>query len=124
MVLDYPKGGTEALVDALVRGVEGKGGKVMLAAHVEEVVVEGGKACGVRLRGGKVIRASRCEEDPNVGVSPAAAKRRNIFGSYRSTGGNGETFCGPTGRPVATEKHLGGGIFRCFESCWRWRLCT
>ncbi|CAN0387861.1 unnamed protein product [Ectocarpus sp. 12 AP-2014] len=59
VVLDYPKGGTEALVDALVRGVEGKGGKVMLAAHVEEVVVEDGKACGVRLRGGKVIRASR-----------------------------------------------------------------
>ncbi|CAM9504794.1 unnamed protein product [Ectocarpus sp. 12 AP-2014] len=58
VVLDYPKGGTEALVDALVRGVEGKGGKVMLAAHVEEVVVEDGKACGVRLRGGKVIRAS------------------------------------------------------------------
>lgn len=59
MVLDYPKGGTEALVDALVRGVEGKGGEVMLSAHVEEVVVKDGKACGVRLKGGKVIRASR-----------------------------------------------------------------
>lgn len=57
--MDYPKGGTEALVDALVRGVEGKGGKVMLSAHVEEVVVENGKACGVRLRGGKVVRATR-----------------------------------------------------------------
>nr|ATQ36026.1 prolycopene isomerase-like3 [Scytosiphon lomentaria] len=59
VVLDYPKGGTEALVDALVRGVEAKGGKVMLGAHVEKVVVEEGKACGVRLRSGKVIRASR-----------------------------------------------------------------
>ena len=58
-MLDYPKGGTEALVDALVRGVEGKGGKVMLASHVDEVLVEDGKACGVRLRGGNVIRASR-----------------------------------------------------------------
>lgn len=58
-MLDYPKGGTEALVDALVRGVEGKGGTVMLGAHVEEVVVKDGKACGVRLRGGKVVRASR-----------------------------------------------------------------
>lgn len=47
------------MVDALVRGVEGKGGKVMLASHVEEVLVEDGKACGVRLRGGNVIRASR-----------------------------------------------------------------
>lgn len=47
------------MVDALVRGVEKKGGKVMLGAHVEKVVVEDGKACGVRLRSGKVIRASR-----------------------------------------------------------------
>lgn len=59
VVLDYPKGGTEGLVDALVRGVKGKGGEVMLSAHVEEVVVENGRACGVRLRGGKVVRASR-----------------------------------------------------------------
>lgn len=59
VVLDYPKGGTEALVEALVRGVERKGGEVRLGAHVEEVLVEDGKACGVRLRGGKVIRASR-----------------------------------------------------------------
>nr|ATQ36031.1 prolycopene isomerase-like3 [Sargassum fusiforme] len=59
VVLDYPKGGTEALVEALVRGVERKGGEVRLGAHVEEVLVEDGKACGVRLRGGKVVRASR-----------------------------------------------------------------
>lgn len=58
-MLDYPKGGTEGLIDALVRGVEGKGGKLMLAAHVDEVLVEDGRACGVRLKGGKVIRASK-----------------------------------------------------------------
>lgn len=58
-MLDYPKGGTQALVDALVRGVEGKGGEVMLAAHVEEVLIEDGKARGVRLRGGRIVRASR-----------------------------------------------------------------
>lgn len=59
MVLDYPKGGTEALVEALVRGVERKGGEVRLGAHVEQVLVKDGKACGVRLRGGNVVRASR-----------------------------------------------------------------
>ncbi|CAM9718495.1 unnamed protein product [Discosporangium mesarthrocarpum] len=58
-VLDYPKGGTEAMVDALVRGVEKHGSEVRLRAHVEEVLVEGGKACGVRLRGGQVIRAKK-----------------------------------------------------------------
>ncbi|CAN0395245.1 unnamed protein product, partial [Discosporangium mesarthrocarpum] len=59
VVLDYPKGGTEAMVDALVRGVEKNGGEVRLGAHVEEVVVEEGRACGVRLRNGKVLRAKQ-----------------------------------------------------------------
>ena len=59
VVLDYPKGGTEALVDALVRGVERNGGEVRVGAHVEEILVEGGKARGVGLRGGKVVRTTR-----------------------------------------------------------------
>lgn len=45
------------MVAALVRGVEKHGGRVLLRSHVEEVVVEGGKAVGVRLRGGRIIRA-------------------------------------------------------------------
>jgi phytoene dehydrogenase-like protein len=31
----------------------------MLNAHVEEVMVEGGRARGVKLRGGDVVRASK-----------------------------------------------------------------
>ena len=58
-VLDYPVGGSGALVDALVRGLEGHGGRLMLGAHVEQVLVEGDRAVGVRLRGGKEVRASR-----------------------------------------------------------------
>ena len=57
--LDYPVGGSEALVEALVRGVEKRGGQLMLNAHVEEILVERGRAIGVRLRGGKEIRASK-----------------------------------------------------------------
>ncbi|OLP93908.1 Prolycopene isomerase, chloroplastic [Symbiodinium microadriaticum] len=55
--LDFPKGGNEALVGALVRGVEKHGGQVLLKKHVEEVLVEGGRAAGVRLKDGHVIRA-------------------------------------------------------------------
>ncbi len=58
-VLDYPVGGSGALVDALVRGLERHGGRLMLGAHVEQVLVEGDRAVGVRLRGGKEVRASR-----------------------------------------------------------------
>jgi len=69
--LDYPRGGSEAIVEALVRGVAHKSpcGKVMTKAHVEEVLVENGRAAGVQLRGGSVIRAKEAvvsNADPGV----------------------------------------------------------
>jgi phytoene dehydrogenase-like protein len=57
--LDYPIGGSGALVDALVKGLERHGGKLMLGAHVEQVLVEGARAVGVRLRDGQEIRAQK-----------------------------------------------------------------
>lgn len=59
VVLDYPVGGSGALVDALVRGLERHGGRLILGAHVEQVLVESNRAVGVRLRGGKEFRARR-----------------------------------------------------------------
>lgn len=59
VVLDYPVGGSGALVEALVRGLKRHGGQLMLNAHVEQVLVEGNRAVGVQLRGGKVIPARR-----------------------------------------------------------------
>ncbi|MFQ4142170.1 NAD(P)/FAD-dependent oxidoreductase [Chlorogloeopsis sp. ULAP02] len=59
VVLDYPVGGSGALVDALVRGLEKHGGQLILNAHVEQVLVEGNRATGVRLRNGKEIRVRR-----------------------------------------------------------------
>ena len=40
------------------RGVKKKGGKVLLKAHVEQILFAGGRAAGVRLRDGSTIRAS------------------------------------------------------------------
>jgi len=58
--LDYPRGGGGELIEALVRGVEKHGGKLHLGKHVEEILVEGGRAAGVRLRsGGRHVRARR-----------------------------------------------------------------
>lgn len=42
-----------------VKGIEKLGGRVELKSHVQEIVVEGGKAVGVRLRSGAVIRARK-----------------------------------------------------------------
>jgi phytoene dehydrogenase-like protein len=59
--LDYPVGGSGAVVDALVRGVTKTGkGKVLLNSHVKNILIEDGRATGVVMRrGGKVIRAKR-----------------------------------------------------------------
>jgi len=48
--IDYPKGGSGAIVDALVRGIEKNGGQVLLSTPVEQVLVENGRASGVRIK--------------------------------------------------------------------------
>ncbi len=57
--LDYPIGGSAALVAALNRGLNKYGGEIRLNAHVEEILVENQQAIGVRLRSGETIQASR-----------------------------------------------------------------
>ena len=59
VVLDYPIGGSGALVDALVRGLEKYGGKILFDSHVAEIVVEQNRATGVLLRNGQKIKASK-----------------------------------------------------------------
>ncbi|MEM1168509.1 MAG: NAD(P)/FAD-dependent oxidoreductase [Cyanobacteria bacterium P01_H01_bin.35] len=56
-VIEYPIGGSAAIVDALVRGLERYGGELRLNSHVEQILIESGKAVGVRLRGDKIINA-------------------------------------------------------------------
>lgn len=57
--LDYPVGGSAALVEALVGGLQKHGGELQLGAHVEEILVTGDRASGVRLRTGETIHARR-----------------------------------------------------------------
>jgi phytoene dehydrogenase-like protein len=59
--LDYPVGGSGAVVNALIRGVTKTGkGKVLLNSHVKNILIEDGRATGVVMRrGGKIIRAKR-----------------------------------------------------------------
>jgi phytoene dehydrogenase-like protein len=60
VTLDYPRGGSGEIVNALVRAVrKNKVSKVCLNSHVEEILIEENKAVGVRLASGKVIRAKQ-----------------------------------------------------------------
>eukprot|EP00884_Botryococcus_braunii_P015724 jgi/Botrbrau1/2835/Bobra.0125s0042.1 len=76
--LEFPRGGSQALVAALIRGLKKYGGKIYLNSHVEQVLVEGGRAVGVRLRGGDVIRATKAVVSnasawDTLGLVPAGA---------------------------------------------------
>ena len=51
------EGGTGALTDALARCFEAAGGQIRLNAPVDGVVLQGGRAAGVRLESGEEIRA-------------------------------------------------------------------
>jgi phytoene desaturase len=53
----FPIGGTGSLIDGLVELLEGQGGELRLNAEVEEIMVEDGRATGVRLKNGETIAA-------------------------------------------------------------------
>ncbi|MBW4663263.1 MAG: NAD(P)/FAD-dependent oxidoreductase [Chroococcus sp. CMT-3BRIN-NPC107] len=54
-----PRGGTGALVQALVKLVKAKGGVVLTDQQVEKVLIDNGKAVGVRVAGGVEYRANK-----------------------------------------------------------------
>lgn len=56
-VIDYPRGGSGAIVQALVRGLEKWGGTLRLGCHVEKIRVRSGRVVGVRLRQGEDLDA-------------------------------------------------------------------
>jgi carotene isomerase len=55
--VEYPVGGSGAIVKALVKGLERWGGELLLGCHVEQILVESGQAVGVRTGRGEVIKA-------------------------------------------------------------------
>jgi beta-carotene ketolase (CrtO type) len=54
-----PRGGTGALTQALLKLVTSLGGKVLCDQAVEKVLIDDGKAVGVRVKGGTEYRANR-----------------------------------------------------------------
>jgi phytoene desaturase len=53
----YAMGGTGAIVRAMVRLIEGQGGRLRTGAEVEQITVRGGRATGVRLAGRETVAA-------------------------------------------------------------------
>jgi carotene isomerase len=57
-MIDYPVGGSAAIVQALVRGLQRWGGELRLNAHVEQILVEHGRVAGIQLRDGAILKAT------------------------------------------------------------------
>lgn len=72
----FAMGGTGALVEGLVRLVEGQGGRVRLNAGVARIAVEGGRATGVVLESGEALAA-----DIVVSNADSAATYQHLVGA-------------------------------------------
>lgn len=65
--IHYVLGGTGALVNAMVRLFEDIGGKLRLSTEVDEILVEGRRVTGVRLKDGSIERADHVVANADVG---------------------------------------------------------
>ncbi|WP_068857941.1 phytoene desaturase family protein [Perlucidibaca aquatica] len=55
----YPVGGSWMIPDTIVPVIRAGGGEVFTYAKVEEIVIEKGRACGVRMANGDILRADQ-----------------------------------------------------------------
>jgi carotene isomerase len=55
--VEYPIGGSGAIIDALVRGIERFGGVMRSRSHVNQVLINNNSVTGVKLQNGEVISA-------------------------------------------------------------------
>jgi phytoene desaturase len=74
----YAMGGTGAMVRGMVKLIEQQGGTLRYNADVEEILVENGRAAGVRLAGGEEIRSAIVVSNADVAwtYSRLLAKQR------------------------------------------------
>jgi all-trans-retinol 13,14-reductase len=68
----YPVGGASQLAKRMVEGIEQRGGKCVVRCEVSEVMIEGGRAVGVRVKGGKEVRVRK-------GVVSSVGARRTMM---------------------------------------------
>ncbi|NEN89637.1 MAG: carotene isomerase [Okeania sp. SIO3H1] len=57
--INYPKGGVGKISQKLVEGLEKTGGEIRYKSRVQKIIIEKGKAVGVKLTNGKVYRGKR-----------------------------------------------------------------
>ena len=72
--IEYPLGGSGAIIDALVRGFKKYGGELRFGCHVEKILVENNQAVGVRL-------SSRKEKEEVI-KAPIVISNATVWDTY------------------------------------------
>ncbi len=62
----YTMGGTGAIIEAFTQLIEEQGGKIHLEAEVDEILIQNGKASGIRLKNGERYRADKIVSNADV----------------------------------------------------------
>jgi phytoene dehydrogenase-like protein len=79
----YPVGGARTMAAAVMPRIEGHGGAVLVDAEATGIVVEGGRAVGVRTKDGRVFRAPLVISDTGLATTlrllPAGAQGRDAL---------------------------------------------
>jgi all-trans-retinol 13,14-reductase len=65
----YPVGGSSRIAETIVPVVEAAGGRVLVGADVEQLIVEDGKAAGVRMADGRVVLAPVVASDAGWAIT-------------------------------------------------------
>lgn len=89
VMLDYPQGGSGALIGALVRGLKRHGGQLRLNAPVQQVLIQRQRAVGVQLKTGERISARHAVVSnasswdtlkllPDAALAPSLQERQNL----------------------------------------------
>ncbi len=86
----YALGGTASIVNGMVKLFEELGGKIHLNASVQEIMVEGRKATGIRLADGTVCKADAVISNADVAwtymnLIPSASRKVNSDFRYKNT---------------------------------------
>ncbi len=63
----FPIGGAGAIAEALAPTIEAAGGAIYVSAEVESILIEDGRACGVRMADGRELRAPIVISNAGVG---------------------------------------------------------
>ncbi len=81
---NYPVGGSWKISETIIPVIRASGGEVFTYAKVDEIVVEKGRACGVRMENGDVLRADKVVSSVGARLTygkllPEAERRKHKY---------------------------------------------